>query len=63
MPITVEGSGNRVFWKNCIIRVYKTDNTDEHIDEHDYCDGESVVPRGISLWFGGKPGISKVKEG
>ncbi|KAH6721036.1 hypothetical protein BKA61DRAFT_665796 [Leptodontidium sp. MPI-SDFR-AT-0119] len=60
-PTTVEGSGQMVYWRDCFILVYKTGHTDKPVEEHSKCDGEGLVQKGISLWFGGRNG--QVKEG
>ncbi|KAK4096896.1 hypothetical protein N658DRAFT_435173 [Parathielavia hyrcaniae] len=54
-PWTVDGCGQRVYWKGCFIIEYEGE---EVIARHEVCDGEGKVERGTKLYFGG----GKVKE-
>ncbi|KAK3371259.1 hypothetical protein B0T24DRAFT_311941 [Lasiosphaeria ovina] len=55
-PWTVEGSGQKVFWKQCSIIEYNKDG--EVVNRYEICDGEGKVERDTKLWFGN----GKVKE-
>ena len=56
-PYVVEGSGQRVYWKQCTIIEYGTDEITV-MGRHSMCDGEATVDRGTKLYFG----EGKVKE-
>lgn len=59
-PTTVIGKDQMVYWKRCIIQVYKTGceggKPEGNIKN---CDGEGIVPEGTSLFFFGINGLVK----
>ncbi|KAI0550167.1 hypothetical protein F4679DRAFT_222287 [Xylaria curta] len=60
-PTTVVGRGQRIYWQNAVILIYRTGHESEPIGrEAEPCSGEATVPKGISLWFGREGG--RVKE-
>ncbi|KAK4243364.1 hypothetical protein C7999DRAFT_18267, partial [Corynascus novoguineensis] len=48
-PWTVEGYGQRVYWKGCFIIEYEGE---EVVKRYKVCDGEGRVERGTKLYFG-----------
>ncbi|RTE75451.1 hypothetical protein BHE90_010084 [Fusarium euwallaceae] len=60
-PYVAVGEGQKVYWKDCILKIYKSTDTSKPIETLDTAsDGEGLVLKGTTVWFGGKNG--KVKE-
>jgi hypothetical protein len=55
-PFTIIGAGQKVFWINARIEVFKSEDTVNSVESHQNCDGEGIVQHGTSLWFGGISG-------
>lgn len=60
-PKWIVGSGQKVYWRSCFVMVYSTGNLEEAIAQHETCDGQGTVEKGIEIFLGGKGG--KVKGG
>jgi hypothetical protein len=49
-----------IYWKDCTLKIYKSGDTSVPIDTRGASDGEGLMLKGTTIWFGGKNG--KVKE-
>ncbi|KAL2273112.1 hypothetical protein FJTKL_04923 [Diaporthe vaccinii] len=56
----VVGSGQTIYWRQCFIWEYKSENADFPIKKYDTCDGKAIVPAGTELYIGGKGGVVKM---
>lgn len=55
----VEGKGQRVYWRNCWLKVYRKGQS-EPIEEHpERCDGQGTVSADLEIAFSGSGGIIK----
>lgn len=52
----VVGTGQKIYWKESFIQVYKTGNPDHRIAVYDVCDGQATVPVGLDFYIGGSKG-------
>ena len=51
-----------MYWRKCIIGVYKAGNMKDFVDMHANWDSQGVVETGIVLWIGGKDGQVKAEK-
>ncbi|KAF2241417.1 hypothetical protein BU26DRAFT_525241 [Trematosphaeria pertusa] len=47
--VTVVGSGQMIYWKQCTIKVYKTGEEQKPVRVITTCNGQALVRRGTSL--------------
>ncbi|KAI1305607.1 hypothetical protein F5Y03DRAFT_355285 [Xylaria venustula] len=49
--VAIAGSGQMVYWKQCIISVFKTGDEVTPIERITLCDGQALLKTGISVAF------------
>ncbi|RSL94127.1 hypothetical protein CEP52_012845 [Fusarium oligoseptatum] len=57
-PYLAEGKGQRVYWRNCIVKVYRKGEPDP-TEEHGRCNGWTTLPGSVEVTFGGQGGSIK----
>lgn len=50
----VDGAGQTVYFRDCDVSVFKSNNVDIRVEERVKCTGQGVVTRGISVLFEGQ---------
>ncbi|CAJ2507653.1 Uu.00g088390.m01.CDS01 [Anthostomella pinea] len=59
-PAWLIGSGQKIYWRACFVRAYRSPNRNEAFDAWDTCNGQAVLPAGIEVFIGGRGG--QIKE-
>ncbi|PSN59586.1 hypothetical protein BS50DRAFT_579828 [Corynespora cassiicola Philippines] len=54
-PYIVEGKGQKVYWRNCWIKVYDKGHSEPR-EQHEKCDGWAIVLADTEVTFGGQGG-------
>ena len=57
-PYLVEGKGQKVYWRNCWVKVYEKGQSEPR-EQYDKCDGWAIVLGDIEVTFGGQGGSIK----
>lgn len=59
-PIWLDGKGQKIYWKGCVVKVYNSCNKFKAIALHTTCDGQAIVPEGTDVFLGNKGGLIKI---
>lgn len=57
-PYLVEGNGQKVYWRNCWVKVYNKGQSEPR-EQYDKCDGWAIVLADTEVTFGGQGGTIK----